>query len=139
MNRPIRVVIAKAGLDGHQAGVRIVAQALRGAGMEVIYLGLYHTVEQIVATALQENADVIGLSSLGGAHREVVPRVARAMREHHLDDVLLVVGGVIPNVDLPALKEAGVDAVFKTGTPLPQIVRHLETAVAARRAERSSA
>ncbi|MEW6266263.1 MAG: cobalamin B12-binding domain-containing protein [Thermodesulfobacteriota bacterium] len=130
MNRKIRVLIAKAGLDGHQAGIRIVAQALRDAGMEVIYLGLYNTAEQIVETARQEAVDVIGLSSLSGAHRTVLPRVADLARQKGLQDVLLIAGGVIPNKDIPDLEKAGVARVFKSGSPLGEIVDFIKQRLA---------
>ena len=103
----IRVVIAKPGLDGHDRGAKVIARALRDAGMEVIYTGLRQTPEQIVSAALQEDADVIGLSILSGAHNHICPRVMELLREQGLDDVLVVVGGIIPDVDLPKLREIG--------------------------------
>lgn len=118
----IRVVIAKPGLDGHDRGARVIARALRDAGMEVIYTGLRQTPEQIVAAALQEDADVIGLSILSGAHMHICPRIMALLREKKLDDVLVVVGGIIPDVDIPKLKEIGVRGIFLPGTPMQQIV-----------------
>ena len=126
MKKKIRVLMAKTGLDGHQAGIRIVTQTLRDAGMEVVYLGLYTTVEEIVNTAIQEDVDVIGLSSLSGAHNTVIPRVAGLMKEKGIGDKLLVVGGVIPDKDIPALLESGVDKVFKSGSPLDDIVSFIK-------------
>lgn len=121
MERKARVLIAKAGLDGHQAGIRLIAQTLRDAGMEVIYLGHYNSVDQIVQAAVEEQVDVVGLSSLCGAHKEVVPKVATKLREAGLADVSVIVGGVIPNKDIPLLETAGVARVFKGGTPLEEI------------------
>lgn len=120
--RKIRVVIAKPGLDGHDRGAKVIARALRDAGMEVIYTGLRQTPEQIVAAALQEDADVIGLSILSGAHLHVCPRVMELLREKGLDDVVVVVGGIIPDVDVAKLKDAGVAGVFLPGTPMQEIV-----------------
>ena len=110
--RKIRVVIAKPGLDGHDRGAKVIARALRDAGMEVIYTGLRQTPEQIVAAALQEDADVIGLSILSGAHMHICPRVMELLKERSLDDVLVVVGGIIPDVDIPKLQDAGVQGHF---------------------------
>jgi methylmalonyl-CoA mutase, C-terminal domain len=124
--RKIRVVIAKPGLDGHDRGAKVIARALRDAGMEVIYMGLRQTPEQIVATALQEDADAIGLSILSGAHMHICPRVAALLREQGLDDVLLVVGGIIPDVDIPKLKEAGVQGIFLPGSPMQDIVTFIQ-------------
>jgi methylmalonyl-CoA mutase, C-terminal domain len=120
--RKIRVVIAKPGLDGHDRGAKVIARALRDAGMEVIYTGLRQTPEQIVAAALQEDADVIGLSILSGAHNHICPRVMELMAQHRLQDVIVVVGGIIPDVDIPKLREMGILAVFLPGTPMQQIV-----------------
>jgi methylmalonyl-CoA mutase C-terminal domain/subunit len=120
--RKIRVVIAKPGLDGHDRGAKVIARALRDAGMEVIYTGLRQTPEQVVAAALQEDADVIGLSILSGAHMHICPRVLELLREKGLDDVMLVVGGIIPDVDIGKLKDLGVAAVFLPGTPMQEIV-----------------
>jgi len=120
--RKIRVVIAKPGLDGHDRGAKVIARALRDAGMEVIYTGLRQTPEQIVSAALQEDADVVGLSILSGAHMHICPRVMELLRERGLDDVLVVVGGIIPDLDVPKLKEAGIAGVFLPGTPMQEIV-----------------
>jgi methylmalonyl-CoA mutase C-terminal domain/subunit len=122
MSQKIRVVIAKPGLDGHDRGAKVIARALRDAGMEVIYTGLRQTPEQIVAAALQEDADVIGLSILSGAHMHICPRVMELLRQHGLDDVLVVVGGIIPDVDIPRLNEIGVRGIFLPGTPMQEIV-----------------
>ena len=120
--RKIRVVIAKPGLDGHDRGAKVIARALRDAGMEVIYTGLRQTPEQVVAAALQEDADVIGLSILSGAHNHIVPRLMALLRDKGLDDVLVVIGGIIPDADIPALKTAGVQGVFLPGTPMQAII-----------------
>jgi len=118
----IRVVIAKPGLDGHDRGAKVIARALRDAGMEVIYTGLRQTPEQIVAAALQEDANVIGLSILSGAHNHICPRVMELLKEKGLEDVLVVVGGIIPDVDIPKLQAMGVEGVFLPGTPMQEIV-----------------
>ena len=122
MSGKIRVLMAKAGLDGHQAGIRIVTQTLRDAGLEVVYLGLYNTAEEIVETAIQEDVDVIGLSSLSGAHNTVIPRVMDLIRQRGIGDKIVVAGGVIPDKDIPALLEKGVARVFKSGSALGDIV-----------------
>ena len=118
----IRVVIAKPGLDGHDRGAKVIARALRDAGMEVIYTGLRQTPEQIVAAALQEDADVIGLSILSGAHNHIAPRLMELLRQKGLDDVLVLIGGIIPDVDIPKLREMGVKGVFLPGTPMKEII-----------------
>jgi methylmalonyl-CoA mutase C-terminal domain/subunit len=133
--RKIRVVIAKPGLDGHDRGAKVIARALRDAGMEVIYTGLRQTAEQIVAAALQEDADVIGLSILSGAHNHICPRVMELVKEHRLDDVLVVVGGIIPDVDVPRLKEMGISAIFLPGSPMQDIITFIETHARARLAD----
>ena len=120
--RKTRVVIAKPGLDGHDRGAKVIARALRDAGMEVIYTGLRQTPEQIAAAALQEDADVIGLSILSGAHNHICPRVVELLKERGLDDVLMVIGGIIPEVDMPRLREIGIRGIFLPGTPMQQIV-----------------
>jgi methylmalonyl-CoA mutase C-terminal domain/subunit len=122
----IRVVIAKPGLDGHDRGAKVIARALRDAGMEVIYTGLRQTPEQIVSAALQEDADVIGLSILSGAHNHVCPRVMELLGAQGMDDVLVLVGGIIPDVDIPKLKEIGVKGVFLPGTPMQAIVDFIQ-------------
>ena len=118
----IRVVIAKPGLDGHDRGAKVIARALRDAGMEVIYTGLRQTPEQIVGAALQEDAQVIGLSILSGAHMHICPRVMELLREKELTDVLVVIGGIIPDVDIPRLNEIGINGIFLPGTPMQHIV-----------------
>ena len=122
MSSKIRVVIAKPGLDGHDRGARVIARALRDAGMEVIYTGLRQTPEQIVAAALQEDADVIGLSILSGAHMHICPRIMTLLEEQGLRDVLVVIGGIIPDVDIPRLKAMGVRGIFLPGTPMQDVV-----------------
>jgi methylmalonyl-CoA mutase, C-terminal domain len=122
MMRKIRVVIAKPGLDGHDRGAKVIARALRDAGMEVIYTGLRQTPEQVVAAALQEDADVIGLSILSGAHMHICPRLMQLLHDKGLDDVLVVVGGIIPDVDIPKLREIGIKGIFLPGTPMQEII-----------------
>ncbi len=118
----IRVIIAKPGLDGHDRGAKVIARALRDAGMEVIYTGLRQSPEQIVSAALQEDADVIGLSILSGAHNHICPRVMELLKSQGMNDVLVVVGGIIPDVDIPVLKGIGVKGIFLPGTPMQEIV-----------------
>src|SRR3970040_1185409 len=125
MDQKIRVVIAKPGLDGHDRGAKVIARALRDAGMEVIYTGLRQTPEQIVNAALQEDADVIGLSILSGAHTTIVPRLMELLKQHRMEDVLVLVGGIIPDADIPALKSLGVAEVFQPGTSLDSIVQFI--------------
>jgi methylmalonyl-CoA mutase C-terminal domain/subunit len=132
MSHKIRVVIAKPGLDGHDRGARVIARALRDAGMEVIYTGLRQTPEQIVAAALQEDADVIGLSILSGAHMHICPRIMALLEQHGLRDVLVVVGGIIPDVDIPKLNEIGVRGIFLPGTPMQAIVEFIRKNVRSR-------
>ncbi len=120
--KPIRVIIAKPGLDGHDRGAKVIARALRDAGMEVIYTGLRQTPEQIVAAAVQEDADVIGLSILSGAHISICRRLMELVRESGLTDVLVVVGGIIPDADLPTLDAMGVAMVFRPGTSMQEII-----------------
>ena len=122
MTKKLRVVIAKPGLDGHDRGAKVIARALRDAGMEVIYTGLRQTPEQIVSAALQEDADVIGLSILSGAHNHIVPRLMELLKAKGLDDVLVVIGGIIPDVDIPKLKDIGVKGIFLPGTPMQDII-----------------
>jgi methylmalonyl-CoA mutase C-terminal domain/subunit len=122
MGQRVRVVIAKPGLDGHDRGAKVIARALRDAGMEVIYTGLRQTPEQIVAATLQEDADVIGLSILSGAHMHICPRVMELLKDNGLDDVLVVVGGIIPDVDIPKLNDIGITGIFLPGTPMQEII-----------------
>jgi methylmalonyl-CoA mutase C-terminal domain/subunit len=130
--RRLRVVIAKPGLDGHDRGAKVIARALRDAGMEVIYTGLRQTPEQIVTAALQEDADVIGLSILSGAHNYIAPRLMELLKEKGLDDVLVVIGGIIPDVDVPKLKAIGVKGVFLPGTPMQEIIDFINSNARAR-------
>src|SRR3954449_3282908 len=127
-SRKIRVVVAKPGLDGHDRGAKIIARALRDAGMEVIYTGLHQTPEQIVETALQEDADAVGLSILSGAHMTLVPRVVELLREQEAGDIVVVVGGTIPAQDIPELKQLGVAEVFTPGAPTQAIIDFLRRA-----------
>ena len=129
MSRPIRVLIAKPGLDGHDRGAKVIARALRDAGMEVIYTGLHQTPEQIVETVIQEDADAVGLSILSGAHMTLVPRIVELLREQGIDDVLVTVGGTIPADDIPALKELGVSEVFTPGSSTQDIIEYISGAV----------
>jgi methylmalonyl-CoA mutase, C-terminal domain len=127
--RKIRVVVAKPGLDGHDRGAKIIARALRDAGMEVIYTGLHQTPEQIVETVIQEDADAVGLSILSGAHMTLVPRIATLLSEQGIDDVVLVVGGTIPADDIPELKRLGVSEIFTPGSPVQEIIDFIEKSV----------
>ena len=127
----IRVVIAKPGLDGHDRGAKIIARALRDAGMEVIYTGLHQTPEQIVETAIQEDADAVGISILSGAHMTLVPRILQGLEQEGADDVVVIVGGTIPTEDAEALKRQGVAEVFTPGTPTRAIVDFLREKAAA--------
>ena len=119
--RPLKVLIAKPGLDGHDRGAKVLARGLRDEGFEVVYTGLRQTPDMIVTAALQEDVDVVGLSILSGAHMTLVPRVCAQLRERGLDDVLVTVGGIIPDDDVPALREAGVAAVFGPGTTIREV------------------
>jgi methylmalonyl-CoA mutase C-terminal domain/subunit len=132
MPRPIRVLVAKPGLDGHDRGAKVIARALRDAGMEVIYTGLRQTPEMIVNAALQEDAQVIGLSILSGAHNAIVPKVMQLLREKDMTDVKVVLGGIIPDDDAEALKRDGVAAVFQPGASLDSIVEFIRSATASR-------
>ncbi len=132
MARKVRVVIAKPGLDGHDRGAKVIARALRDAGMEVIYTGLRQTPEMIASAALQEDADVIGLSILSGAHNHIAPQLMRLLKEKGLDDVLVVIGGIIPDLDIPKLKEIGVKGVFLPGTPMQHIIDFINSNARAR-------
>ncbi len=124
-NKKIRVLVAKPGLDGHDRGAKVIARALRDAGMEVIYTGLRQTPEMIVNAALQEDVDVIGLSILSGAHNAIVPRVTDLLKQHGMDDVLLVIGGTIPQQDVAFLNQHGVQGIFGPGTPMDEIIRYI--------------
>src|ERR1051326_4174426 len=124
-NEKIRVVVAKPGLDGHDRGAKVIARAFRDAGFEVIYTGLRQTPEQIVNAALQEDADVVGLSVLSGAHMTLCPRITDLMKKEGLDDVLVVIGGIIPDQDVPNLKALGISAVFQPGTSTQDIVAYV--------------
>ncbi len=132
--RTIRVVVAKPGLDGHDRGAKIIARALRDAGMEVIYTGLHQTPEQIVATVIQEDADAVGLSILSGAHMTLVPKVVSMLADQGVDDVVVTVGGTIPADDVPELKKLGVAEVFTPGAPTDAIVEFIRGAVGERSA-----
>lgn len=133
--RKIRVVVAKPGLDGHDRGAKVVARALRDAGMEVIYTGLRQTPEQIVETVLQEDADAVGISILSGAHTFYFNKIIDLLKEKDASDVIVFGGGVIPDADIPGLLDAGAGAVFGPGTPTPDCVEWLEKAVAEKRAK----
>ena len=126
MDRPIRVLVAKPGLDGHDRGAKVIARALRDAGMEVIYTGLQQSPQMIVEAALQEDVDVIGVSILSGAHMTLLPRIVQLLREQGLDDVLVIAGGIIPDADAAALmRDHGVDAIFGPGTHTDAIVQYV--------------
>ena len=128
----IRVLVAKPGLDGHDRGAKVIARALRDAGMEVIYTGLRQTPEMIVNAALQEDVHVIGLSILSGAHNAIVPRVLNLMQQNKMNDVLVVLGGIIPDQDVDALKKAGVAAIFQPGTAMDEIIQFIRSNVHSR-------
>ena len=128
-SKKIRVVVAKPGLDGHDRGAKIIAIALRDAGMEVIYTGLHQTPEQIVETVIQEDADAVGLSILSGAHMTLVPRIVSLLHEQEIDDVVVTVGGTIPADDIPELKQLGVSEVFTPGAPTQAIIDFIRGAV----------
>lgn len=130
--RKIRVLVAKPGLDGHDRGAKVVARALRDAGMEVIYTGIRQTPEMIVEAALQEDVDVVGLSILSGAHMALCPRITELLRAQGLNDVLVVVGGIIPDDDVPALQKAGVQGVFGPGTSTHDIVQFIRERISER-------
>jgi len=129
MNFPIRVLVAKPGLDGHDRGAKVIARALRDAGMEVIYTGLRQTPEMIVNAALQEDVQVIGLSILSGAHNAIVPRILELLREKEMTDILVIVGGIIPDEDAAELKKLGVAEVFQPGASLDRIVEFIRATV----------
>ncbi|MCI6086448.1 cobalamin B12-binding domain-containing protein [Selenomonas sp.] len=126
MEKKIRVLVAKPGLDGHDRGAKVVARALRDAGFEVIYTGLRQTPEQIAEAALQEDVNVVAMSILSGAHGHLFPKVVNLVREKGMDDVLIIGGGVIPDTDIPALKEAGIAEVFTPGTPTTDVVNFIK-------------
>lgn len=126
MERTIRVLVAKPGLDGHDRGAKVIARALRDAGMEVIYTGLRQTPEQIVSAAVQEDVDVVAMSILSGAHNHLFPRVMELLKEKGVDDVLVIGGGVIPDDDIPGLKAAGIAAVFTPGSPTGDIIEFIK-------------
>lgn len=130
----IRVLIAKPGLDGHDRGAKVIARALRDAGMEVIYTGLHQTPEMVAEAAMQEDVDAVGLSILSGAHMALFPRIVEEMRKRGLDDVLIYAGGIIPDDDIPAIKEMGVAGVFGPGTPMEEAVRFVRENVRPRHA-----
>lgn len=130
MTRKIRVLLSKPGLDGHDRGVKVVARALRDAGMEVIYTGLHKSPEQIVEAALQEDVDVIGLSSLSGSHMELFPRVIELLKQNDMiNDTLVVAGGIIPDVDVPKLNEIGIEGIFGPGTDTSDIVNFIKSSL----------
>jgi methylmalonyl-CoA mutase C-terminal domain/subunit len=130
--RPIRVLIAKPGLDGHDRGAKVLARALRDAGMEVIYTGIRQSPEMIVQAAVQEDVDVVGLSCHSGAHMALFPRIMQGLREAGLDDVIVLAGGIIPDADVPAIKAMGIREVFGPGTPTARIIEYIRAAVAER-------
>jgi methylmalonyl-CoA mutase C-terminal domain/subunit len=125
MPEKIRVLVAKPGLDGHDRGAKIIARAFRDAGMEVIYTGLRQTPEQVVSAALQEDVDVVGLSVLSGAHMTLCPRIMQLMKKEGLDDVVVVIGGIIPDLDIPKLKECGVSEIFQPGASTEDIIAYV--------------
>lgn len=126
MDRPIRVLVAKPGLDGHDRGAKVIARSLRDAGMEVIYTGLRQTPEQIVAASIQEDVDVVAMSILSGAHNHLFPKVVRLLKEEGVDDVLILGGGVIPEEDIPGLLEGGLKAIFTPGTPTSEVIEFIK-------------
>ncbi len=126
MERKIRVLVAKPGLDGHDRGAKVICRALRDAGMEVIYTGLRQTPEQIVAAALQEDVDVIGMSILSGAHGHLFPEIMELIKKNKMDDVLVVAGGIIPEEDIPALKEMGIGEIFPPSSDTREIAKYIE-------------
>jgi len=130
--RPLKVLIAKPGLDGHDRGAKVLARGLRDEGFEVVYTGLRQTPEMVLSAALQEDVDVVGLSILSGAHMTLVPKITRLLQENGMNDVLVTVGGIIPDDDVPALKEAGVAGVFGPGTTIAEVAEFLRTHARAR-------
>ncbi len=131
-NRPIKVLIAKPGLDGHDRGAKVLARGLRDEGFEVIYTGLRQTPEMVVSAALQEDVDVVGLSILSGAHMTLLPKITAGLKEKGLDDVLVTAGGIIPDDDIPALTEAGIDRVFGPGTTIREVAEYIRGNVKSR-------
>ena len=129
MQRPYRVIVGKPGLDGHDRGAKVIARALRDAGFEVIYTGLHQTPEQVVQTVIQEDADAVGLSLLSGAHMTLFPRILDLLKEQNADDVLVFGGGIIPDADIPKLKELGVAEIFGPGSSMASITEWLEHAL----------
>jgi methylmalonyl-CoA mutase C-terminal domain/subunit len=132
VEKKIRILVAKPGLDGHDRGAKVVAQALRDAGMEVIYTGLHQSIDQIINSALQEGVDVIGLSIMSGAHLPICEKLVKKMKEKKLDDILVVVGGVIPKRDIPSLQKIGIQGIFPGGTPFDESIRWIKEHVKAR-------
>jgi len=137
MERTYRILIAKPGLDGHDRGAKVIARALRDAGMEVIYLGLRQTPEMIAEAALQEDADAVGLSILSGAHMTLLPRVVELLKEYGLDDVMVFAGGIIPDEDVPALQEIGIRGIFGPGTSTEEVVAFVHEQLGAASSDRS--
>ncbi|MEQ2129764.1 cobalamin B12-binding domain-containing protein [Caldanaerobacter subterraneus KAk] len=129
MERPIRVLVAKPGLDGHDRGAKVIARALRDAGMEVIYTGLRQTPEQIVEAAIQEDVDVVALSILSGAHNTLFPKITKLLKEREAEDILVIGGGVIPEEDIPFLKEHGIAEIFTPGTPTSAVIEYIKANV----------
>jgi methylmalonyl-CoA mutase C-terminal domain/subunit len=126
VGKTIRILVAKPGLDGHDRGAKVVAQALRDAGMEVIYTGLHQTIDQIINTAIQEGVDVIGLSIMSGAHLPICEKLMKEMKEKKIDDIIVVVGGVIPKRDIPKLQKIGIEGIFPGGTPFDESIRWIK-------------
>jgi len=131
-SKKIRVLVAKPGLDGHDRGIKVIARGLRDAGMEVIYLGLRLTPEQIAQAAMQEDVDVVGISCLSGAHMALFPRIVNLIREKGAKNILIIGGGIIPKKDVPKLREAGIAQTFGPGTPIPEITKFIETSLGMR-------
>ncbi len=132
MEKRIRILVAKPGLDGHDRGAKVVAQALRDAGMEVIYTGLHQTIDQITNTAIQEDVDVIGLSIMSGAHLPICEKLMREMKKKKIDDIMVVVGGVIPKRDIPKLQKIGIEGIFPGGTPFNESIQWIKGHLRAR-------
>ena len=126
MEKRIRILVAKPGLDGHDRGAKVIAQALRDGGMEVIYTGLHQTIDQIINTAIQEDVDVIGLSIMSGAHLPICEKLVKKMKEKEIEDIMLVVGGVLPKRDIPLLQKMGIEGIFPGGTPFDESIRWIK-------------